>query len=136
LSIVVTFLVWGMFTNWRLCIPAGFFYLILLLFHSLTVEVDDWSIRLRFGVGMIRRTIPLEKVVLCQTIRNHWFLGWGIRYVFNGWMWNVSGFDAVELTYTNGRHFRIGTDEPRALEAAINRALASSEDARAARVPS
>ena len=30
-------------------------------------------------------------------------------------MWNISGLDAVELTYTNGKKFRIGTDQPQAL---------------------
>ena len=52
--------------------------------------------------------------------------GFGIRYVFDGWMWNVSGLDAVQLTLPDGKHFRIGTDEPKALEAAINQAIGSS----------
>jgi hypothetical protein len=36
-------------------------------------------------------------------------------------LWNVSGFDAVELVLDDGRRFRIGTDEPLALAAAIGR---------------
>jgi hypothetical protein len=42
-----------------------------------------------------------------------------------GVIWNVSGFDAVELELDDGTRFRIGTDEPVALAAAI--ALARGE---------
>jgi hypothetical protein len=34
-------------------------------------------------------------------------------------VWNVSGFQAVELTLKDGSRFRIGTDEPEALVHAI-----------------
>jgi hypothetical protein len=37
-------------------------------------------------------------------------------------IWNVSGFDAVELDLAGGRHFRIGTDEPELLVRAIGQA--------------
>ncbi len=37
-------------------------------------------------------------------------------------LWNVSGFDAVELDLPGGRRFRVGTDEPTELVAAISRA--------------
>ena len=47
--------------------------------------------------------------------------GWGIRLWFwpKMWIFNVSGFDAVELTMKNGKIYRIGTDEPDALEQAL-----------------
>jgi hypothetical protein len=35
------------------------------------------------------------------------------------WIYNVSGFDAVEITLKNGNTYRIGTDEPKELEQAI-----------------
>jgi len=34
-------------------------------------------------------------------------------------LWNVTGLQAVELTLTHGKKFRIGTDEPDALVRAI-----------------
>jgi len=34
-------------------------------------------------------------------------------------VWNISGLDAVELTYCDGKKFRIGTDEPEALLEAL-----------------
>jgi hypothetical protein len=36
-------------------------------------------------------------------------------------MFNVSGLDAVEIEQTDGKGFRIGTDEPKRLEAAIRK---------------
>ena len=30
----------------------------------------------------------------------------------SGWMFNVSGLDALELVLANGKRFRIGTDNP------------------------
>ena len=40
------------------------------------------------------------------------------------WIYNVSGFDAIELTMKNGKIYRIGTDEPEKLEAAIKQVIA------------
>jgi hypothetical protein len=34
-------------------------------------------------------------------------------------LWNVSGLDAIELTFATGKRFRIGTDEPGKLLEAI-----------------
>jgi hypothetical protein len=39
------------------------------------------------------------------------------------WIYTVSGFDAVEITLKNGAIFRIGTDEPKALEQSIQQAI-------------
>ena len=115
-----------MATSWMLYLVTSLLFVVLLLFHSLNVRIDDEAIHLRFGVGLLRKSIPLETIDSCRTIRNSLIYGFGIRYVFDGWMWNVSGLDAVQLTFADGKHFRIGTDEPKALESAINGAIGSS----------
>jgi hypothetical protein len=96
--------------------------LVLLLFGALSVEVDQATIRLRFGIGLIRKRIALADVSGFRAVRNPWYSGWGIRLGPRGVLWNVSGFDAVELDLTAGRHFRIGTDEPERLVSAITQA--------------
>jgi len=96
-----------------------------LFFGTLTVEVDHEAVRLRFGVGLIRKTIPLADVQACREVRNPWYVGWGIRLTPTGVIWNVSGYDAVELALPEGKRFRIGTDEPTALAAAITTAKGS-----------
>jgi hypothetical protein len=95
---------------------------IALLFSTLTVEVDDEAIRLRFGIGLVRKRIPLAGVGAWQAVRNPWYCGWGIRLLPRGVLWNVSGFDAVELALPGGRRFRVGTDEPEELASAITQA--------------
>jgi plasmid stabilization system protein ParE len=52
--------------------------------------------------------------------------GWGIRLTPSGWMFNVSGLDAVELTLRSGKRFRIGTDDPRDVIQALEKARGSS----------
>jgi hypothetical protein len=49
--------------------------------------------------------------------------GWGIRLTPRGWLFNVSGLDAVELTMTTGKHYRIGTYDPMGLARAIDRVI-------------
>jgi len=96
--------------------------LVVLLFGALTVEVDGDEIRLRFGAGLVRKRIPLREVRTWREVRNPWYAGWGIRLAPGVVMWNVSGLAAVELVLEEGKRFRIGTDEPLALAAAIARA--------------
>ena len=96
--------------------------LVLLLFCALTVEVDPEAIRVRFGIGLIQKRIPLGEVAGWRAVRNPWYCGWGIRLGPWGVLWNVSGFGAVEIDFPGGRRFRIGTDEPEALVRAITQA--------------
>jgi hypothetical protein len=98
-----------------------FTLLTLVLFHSLTVIVSDTTVSIRFGPGLIRKTLPLDAIQACRTVTNPWYYGWGIHLTRNGWLYNVSGFSAVEVTLRNGKKYRIGTDAPRELEAAIRR---------------
>ena len=108
-------------------VAAGFPLLLvaaltLLVFSALTVEVDAEAIRLRFGIGLVRKRIPIGEVKGWREVRNPWYTGWGIRLGPGYVLWNVSGRDAVELALASGRGFRIGTDQPAELTAAIARA--------------
>jgi hypothetical protein len=95
----------------------------LVLFPSLTTEVDDDYVRCYFGFGIIRRRVPLSDIADVSVVRNALRFGWGFRWIPNGWLWNVSGFNAVELQLASGRRFRIGTDEPEKLHATLTRVL-------------
>ena len=99
-----------------------------LTFHSLNVRVDDEAVHLRFGIGLIKRSIPFETITGCAPERTSWLTGWGIRYHGRGWLWNVSGFDAIRVDRSKGGSFFIGTDQPDALEAAITAGLSSGHD--------
>jgi len=99
-----------------LVIPTLVLLVVIALFGALTVEVDARTIKLRFGIGLVRKSFLLSDVASCQSVRNQWWWGWGIRLIPGGWLYNVSGLDAVELVMRNGKVFRIGTDEPQALK--------------------
>ncbi len=96
---------------------------ILMLFYNLTVTIDDTHLRIRFGIGLIRKRFPLDQIDSCRPVRNSWLYGWGIRLTHRGWLYNVSGLEAVELKMKSGKTCRIGTDEPAALAAALEERL-------------
>ncbi|MBI4811652.1 MAG: hypothetical protein HY800_09490 [Ignavibacteriales bacterium] len=104
-------------------VEAGVAILLLItlfLFASLTVEISHGRVVCRFGPGLIRKEIKLSDVTDARPVKNSWIAGWGIRWMPGRYMlWNVSGFQAVELTLTNGKRFRIGTNEPNSLVRAI-----------------
>jgi hypothetical protein len=105
-------------------IPAVITLLLILLFKDLTVTVNDQEVDVRYGVGLIKKTIPLDQVESCRKVRNHWIQGWGIRYGRGYVMYTISGLDAVELVLKGkARKVRIGTDEPDELCEAINSRL-------------
>jgi hypothetical protein len=109
--------------SWTPVIVALVLGLTTLLFGSLTVEIDQEYLTVRFGPGLIRKTIPLRYIVAHQQVRSHWLSGCGIRRISGGWMFNVSGLDAVELLLQDGGKFRIGTDDVMGLSGALEQAL-------------
>ncbi len=93
-------------------------------FRNLTVEVDDVSIRINFGIGWIKKEFRLEDISSVEAVRNCWMSGWGVRSIGDGWLYNVAGLDAVELKLKSGKRARIGTDEPQILASEIGQRLA------------
>jgi hypothetical protein len=91
----------------------------LVLFSSLTVAIREEELEVRFGPGLIRQRFKLNEIESCKVVKNSWYYGWGIRLTPHGVLYNVSGFDAVEIRLRTGKKFRIGTDVPQELEGAI-----------------
>ena len=108
---------------WWLRAASGVYVLAALLFFNLTITVDDREVRAVFGVGLVRKTARLEDIAAAEVVRNRWWYGWGVKYTVKGWLYSVSGVDAVEVRLKNGKRFRLGTDEPEVLCAVIHRAL-------------
>jgi hypothetical protein len=94
-----------------------------LLFGALTVEVKNDIVRIEFGVGIIRKSWRISEFQSCEVVKNPWWWGWGIRSTPHGWLYNVSGTSAVQITTKSGQEFRIGSDEPEALRQAIVAAM-------------
>jgi hypothetical protein len=88
------------------------------LFSSLTIEITERELRWRFGPGWIRKTMPLAEITSAEPVRTG--LSWGIHWSPRlGWLYNVSGWDAVLVTLRSGKKFALGTDEPQILTARL-----------------
>jgi hypothetical protein len=86
--------------------------IVLFLFGSLTVVGENDKLTFYFGLGVVRKRIRYDEINSVEKVRNSWYCGWGIRWYGRGWLYNVSGLDAIEFVLTNGKQLRIGTDEP------------------------
>lgn len=95
--------------------------IILISFWSLQVIIDDEYLKIKFGYGIYQKKFLLNDIASAKTVKNHWYYGWGIKRSLwqKMWIYNVSGFNAVEIRMKNGKTYRIGTDEPKKLEQAI-----------------
>ena len=93
------------------------------LFDSLTVRVSHDLVEISFGIGIIRKQFDVGNIRRASVVKNKWYYGWGIRLTPHGWLYNVSGLDAVEILMDNGKQYRIGTDQPNELHNAINSVL-------------
>jgi hypothetical protein len=112
----------AMFTN-RYAIPLGLvgpvvLPLVGLLFCSLKISVEDGWLKWSFGPGLIHKKVPLAEIASAEPVRNSW--SWGIHYTRGGWLYNVSGFEAVQFVLKSGKRFQLGTDEPQKLVEAVN----------------
>jgi len=93
------------------------------LFPSLTVEIGEGVVAVRFGPGLIRKRFALADIRAVSVVRNPWYYGWGIRWTPHGWLYNVSGLGAVEIVLASGKKARIGSDEPEKLAEAIRQSI-------------
>ncbi len=92
------------------------------LFSTLTIAIEDRKLRASFGPGLIRKKVRLADIASVRPIPVRWWYGLGIHLTPHGWLYNVSGWKAVEITLRNGRRFCLGTDEPENLLKAIQEA--------------
>jgi hypothetical protein len=95
----------------------------LVIFSTLTVRVTDRAVSWWFGIPAVGRRAALGDIESIVAIRTSIFEGWGIHLTLrHGWLWNVSGFNAVQITLRSGTRFAVGTPEPQAVIDAVARA--------------
>lgn len=99
--------------------------IIAILFSSLTIKVGGGQIRWFFGPGFWRKSLDCTQIDSVKIIKTKWYNGLGIRLLSTGWLYNVSGLDAVELKLKDGTTVSLGTNEPEKLLEAIKKALES-----------
>jgi hypothetical protein len=114
-------------SNWIAIAVLGVLAVILVLFHSLTVLINEEELIVQFGRGAIRKPFKLNEIESVQAIRVPWYYGWGIRATPQGMAFRVSGFDAVHVKLSTGKEYLIGTDVPHELEQAIRQATSRGQ---------
>jgi hypothetical protein len=90
-----------------------------IVFGKLTIKIDGDTLKACFAMGLICKKVPLAEIAACEPIRIRWWYGWGIHLTPYGWLYNVSGLEAVVITLRDGRKFALGTDDPHDLVDAI-----------------
>jgi len=112
-------------TNFAVTAIMALILFILASFSTLTVRIDGQFLKICFGWGIFRKKFQLSEIVAVKKVKNHWYYGWGVRFWFwpRMWIYNISGFDAIEITMKSGKVYRIGTNEPDKLESALRQKL-------------
>jgi hypothetical protein len=95
----------------------------LVLFYRLRITIDGETLCASFGIGVIRKRVGLGEIVACEPVRIRWWYGWGIHLTPCGWLYNVSGFNAVVITLRDGKKFTFGTNDLAGLTAGIRDAI-------------
>ncbi len=67
--------------------------------------------------------MPLAEIIGAIPTKTAPVSGWGIRITTRGWLYNVSGRNAVIVATSDGKQFLVGSDEAVALADAINGSL-------------
>jgi hypothetical protein len=119
----VTFIIIGATVSRPVLVAVPVLFLCGWLFHSLTIEIVDGELRWHFGPGLIHKHVRLDEISGVQRARTNVLEGWGIHLSRFGWLYNVSGFDAVAITLKTGKRFALGTDDVDGLLTAIDSAL-------------
>ena len=104
------------------CIAAAL-ALAVALFWSMTVRVTGEALEFWFGPGLVRKRVPLAEIATVEEARTTIWQGWGIHWTTRGWLYNVSGFNAVHVQLKTGKSLLVGTDEPAALADAIREGI-------------
>lgn len=101
--------------------------IIFLLMYKLNITVSDEAVAFKFGVGLFGKSYKLSEIRSCKPVSYSWLWGYGIRWLPNGWLYNVSGTQAIELEFYNRSGIvRIGTDQPEEVAREINARIAAN----------
>ena len=125
--VVVSLVSSGASTAWSALIGVGAIGLVaaLVLAASLETTVDEEAITAAFHFLWPKRRIPISEVRKAEATKYHPFLdygGYGVRFGFRGWAFNVSGDEGVLVETNDGSRLMIGSQHPKELAAAIEQA--------------
>lgn len=87
--------------------------LALALFYKITITVDNTKIVATFGIGLLKRSIPISEIDFktLEKVNFSALVGIGLRLTSKGWLWNVKVGDAIHFKTKQGNTFLVGTDD-------------------------
>ena len=85
----------------------------------LTIEVSGSELHWHFGLGLCHKRISLTEIAGLARVHLPWWYGIGVKYTPRAWVYLVSPGEGIEITLTNGKAVRIGTDDADGLLAAL-----------------
>ncbi len=105
------------------------FFICLLIFYKLTISIDSTHLSFSLGVGVISKKYLIADIKSCKPVKNNPFYGIGIRLIPDGWLYNVSGLHAIELTFRNRKSkIRIGTNRPEEISSLVNKMIDNDKE--------
>jgi hypothetical protein len=107
---------------------AGLLLLMASTFRELTVRDEGDELLVQFGpLPVFRRRVPYADIERVERSRSTLVDGWGIHWSRGGWIWNLWGFDCVDVSLSGGRLLRVGTDDPAGLASFLNEQIHAPE---------
>jgi len=96
---------------------SALFILTILLFYKLTITITNEKITASFGVGLIKKSMPINQIATIEKVKMPWYYGVGIRLTPKGWLWNVKVGEAILIHNKNKtKTFLVGTDDYQTIE--------------------
>lgn len=110
--------------DWGMVIPVMVIGLVILLLVSMKLKtrIDTVALSFSYFPFIRRRTYPISDIENLELIAYNSifkFGGWGIRYNFEMWAYNVRGKHGLVVTLKR-KKFLIGTQKPEEMQKAIN----------------
>ena len=93
-----------------------------LLLGVMRLSVTPRELRVRFWLGLPRRTVPIADIDTYRVTRSRMETGFGVSVKPMQGHYCMSGPGAVNILLKNGRNLMIGTPEPEKLVKALDRA--------------
>lgn len=117
LQFIITYLYWNdlgdrPLSHFGFGMATVVFILIYLTFYGMTTKITNDSILVTFGIGFVRKRIAIKRIKNLEVVKTPWYYGYGIRYIPEGTLYNISGNSAVELNLNDSEKvIRIGTKD-------------------------
>lgn len=82
-------------------------------FRQLTVSDEGHELRVAFGpLPLFQRRVDYANIKAVQPAATSFIEGWGIHLSpGGGWVWNLWGYDCVDISLHKGSRLRLGTND-------------------------